>query len=232
MNGFAARLAAAAIPFGLLAFWGGLWLAAKRYPSEFDWHFMTISNLVSAAGNPAGHLWASIGIAACAIGIWCWAAQWTWSGKPHNGPPPPIGIRALRIGILCMACAAAVPQSVLRVPKGHEILALVAFFGLCVAIVQLTNQAAGRRGPATFGRRPGRAQLYAGIAAGAALLPVLLAALAQLYLDFALPQLHWVGIEWRDQGVPVYLSFAFWEWVTCAMFSGYLLVLSRLIRVR
>jgi hypothetical protein len=230
MNSFAGRLAGAATPLGLLAFWGGLWLSAQRYPSEFDWRYMTISNLVSAAGNPAGHLWASFGIAACAIGIWCWAAQWNRGRKPRTGPPRPIGIWALRTGILCMACAAAVPQSVLRVPKGHEILALLAFFGLCVAIVALTYQAAARRGTDTSGQGPGGSRLYAGIVAGAALLPVVLAALAQLYVNVELPQLHWVGLQWRDQGVPAYLSFAFWEWVTCAVFSGYLLVLSRLIR--
>jgi hypothetical protein len=229
MNSFARRLAGAATPIGLLAFWGGLWLAAKRYPSEFDWRYMTISNLVSAAGNPAGHWWASLGIAACGIGIWCWAAQWHRGGKPHDGPPPPIAIWALRAGILCMACAAAVPQSVLRVPKGHEILALLAFFGLCLAIVQLTYQAVARRGPDTFGQGAGGVRRFAGIVAGAALLPVVLAALAQLYVDVSLPQLHWVGLEWRDAGIPVYLSFAFWEWVTCAVFSGYLLVLPRFI---
>jgi hypothetical protein len=232
MNGFAGRLAGAAIPFGLLAFWGGLWLSAKRYPSEFDWRYMTISNLVSPEGNPAGHLWATFGIAACAIGIWCWPAQWGKGRRPQDGAPTALSIWALRMGILCMACAAAVPQSVLRVPKGHEILALLAFFALCVAIVQLTYQAVARRGPDTFEQGASATRLYAGIVAGAALLPVVLAALAQRHVDIALPQLHWVGLEWRDEGVPVYLSFAFWEWVTCAVFSGYLLVISRLIRSR
>jgi len=232
VNDFAGRLTGVATPFGLLAFWGGLWLSAERYPTEFDWRYMTMSNLVTAAGNPAGHLWASLGIAACAIGIWCWAAQWKSRRKRQGSPAPPIAIWALRAGILCMACASAVPQSVLRVPKGHEILALLAFFGLCLAIVQLAYQAAARRGPDTFGQGLSGARLYAGIVAGAALLPVVLAALAQLYVDVALPQLHWVGLEWREQHIPVYLSFAFWEWITCAIFSGYLLVLSRLIRAR
>jgi hypothetical protein len=232
MRGFAGRLARAATPFGLLAFWGGLWLAAERYPSEFDWRYMTISNLVSAAGNPAGHFWASLGIAACGIGILSWTAPWNWGRKPQNGPSPQIAIWALRAGILCMAGAAVVPQSVLRIPKGHEILALLAFFGLCLAIVQLTYQAAARRGPDTFGQRVDGSRLFASIVAGTALLPVALAALVQLYVEVALPKLHWVGLKWRDEGVPVYLSFAFWEWVTCAIFSSYLLALSRLIRGR
>jgi len=63
--------------------------------------------------------------------------------------------------------------------------------------------------------------------AGFAVSPILLAAVAQAYVSNALPALPWVSLEWRDRGVPVYLSFAFWEWVTCAVFSLYLLALSR-----
>ncbi|HEX9139350.1 MAG TPA: hypothetical protein VF848_06140 [Steroidobacteraceae bacterium] len=232
MSSFAGRLVLAAAPLCLLTFWGSLLLAAERYPSEFDWRYMTISNLVSAAGNPAGHLLASLGIAACGIGIWCSAAQWKPGRNPKVSPASPTTIWALRAGVLCMVIAATVPQSVLRVPKGHEILALLAFFGLCVAIVRLTYQAIARRGPDTTGQGSYGTRLYAGVVAGTALLPVVIAALAQLYVDVALPQLRWVGLDWRDAGIPAYLSFAFWEWVTCAIFSGYLLMLSRLFQGR
>jgi hypothetical protein len=30
-----------------------------------------------------------------------------------------------------------------------------------------------------------------------------------------------VGLAWRARGAPVYLSFAFWEWATCAVLSAY-----------
>jgi hypothetical protein len=63
--------------------------------------------------------------------------------------------------------------------------------------------------------------------AGFAISPIILAAVAQAYVSHALPALPWVSLEWRELGVPVYLSFALWEWVTCAVFSLYVLVLSR-----
>jgi hypothetical protein len=56
-------------------------------------------------------------------------------------------------------------------------------------------------------------------------LPILLAGCAQAYIFYVLPDLHWVGLAWRTRGVPVYLSFAVWEWVTCAVLSGYLAIL-------
>jgi hypothetical protein len=68
--------------------------------------------------------------------------------------------------------------------------------------------------------------VYACVIAGAAILPMLLVSIAQAYVSHALPQLPWVGLEWRERGVPAYLSFAFWEWVTCVVFSAYTSALS------
>jgi hypothetical protein len=63
--------------------------------------------------------------------------------------------------------------------------------------------------------------------AGFALSPIVLGAVAQAYVSHELSALPWVSLVWRKRGVPVYLSFAFWEWVTCAVFSLYVAVLSR-----
>jgi hypothetical protein len=56
--------------------------------------------------------------------------------------------------------------------------------------------------------------------------PIVLAAMAQAYVHYALPELRWVSLSWRARGVPVYLSFAFWEWVTCFVLSAYAAILS------
>jgi hypothetical protein len=53
-----------------------------------------------------------------------------------------------------------------------------------------------------------------------------LAILAQAYVSHELPELPWVNIAWRALGVRLYLSFAFWEWVTCTVFSVYMVALS------
>jgi hypothetical protein len=206
---------------GLLAFWAGLWMAARRYPSEYDWRYMSISSLVYADRNPDGYQWARVGLLLCALGGLCWTAVLSRDGRREGTGHRPVGIWALSIGYVCMVFA-LVPERVLRVPKGHEILALAAFFGQCIGIVQLTFRATERHLLRLRTRpSPVAPRLYAGLLAGTALLPILLAALAPAYVSYALPELRWVGLEWRSRGVPLYLSFTFWEWITCAIFSMY-----------
>jgi len=55
---FAQRAAYAGAAGGVLAFWCGMLIAARSYPSEYDWRYMTISSLVYAERNPNGHWWA------------------------------------------------------------------------------------------------------------------------------------------------------------------------------
>ena len=38
--------------------------------------------------------------------------------------------------------------------------------------------------------------------------------------------LPWVSLAWRARGVPVYISFAFWEWLTCLVLSAYMVILA------
>ena len=207
-------------PLGLLAFWAGLWIAARRYPTEFDWRYMSISNLLYPDRNPDGYQWAWGGLMLCALGGLCWTTVLFRDGRHGGTGRRPVGIWALLVGYVCMVCA-LVPERVLRVPKGHEILALMAFFGQCVGIVQLTFQATERSFRLRRRHFLGAPRLYAGLLAGAALLPILLAGLAPAYVSYALPGLRWVGLEWRSRGVPLYLSFTFWEWITCVVFSVY-----------
>ena len=53
----ARQMALALVLVGVVAFWGGTWMAARHYPLEYDWRYMTISSLLSAERNPVGHLW-------------------------------------------------------------------------------------------------------------------------------------------------------------------------------
>jgi len=52
---------------GLLAFWMGLTLAARSYPSEYDWRYMTISSLLYQDRNPHGYGWGRAGLAICGV---------------------------------------------------------------------------------------------------------------------------------------------------------------------
>ena len=210
---------------GVLAFWGGMFIAERSYPSEYDWRYMTISSLVYGDRNPDGYLWARAGIVLCGLAGLCWTTVLAGEGRRSNIAERPVGRWALGLGYLSMTCCALLPERQVGLPKGHDVLALAAFVGLCIGIVYSSFKAVQRS--TRLGRPAGSSRLHAGILAGIPLSPIVLAAVAQAHVARALPGLPWVGLTWRARGIPVYLSFAFWEWVTCAVFSVYMLVLSR-----
>jgi len=222
---FLRRAARAAAILGVLAFWGGMFMAASRYSSEYDWRYMPVSNLVSPDHNPAGYLWASTGTVLCSL---CWFF-WDSVCRPHEGTEVLSGgIWALRFGNICMIGASVLPKWLLPIQKGHEILAVLAFAGLCIGVVWLMFQTIKQTLLRRMRRFSGHALLYAAIVAGAAVFPIFLAGLTQAYVHYVLPELPWVNLSWRARGVPVHLSFAFWEWVTCVVLSAYMVSLSLL----
>ena len=216
----------AAAPLGVLAFWCCLWIAAERYPSEYDWRYMTISSLLYPNRNPLGYRWAWGGVALCGLGGLCWVSVLIRDAGLWNGAKRPVGVWAMGLGYLCMVCCALLPVPFLHMRRSHDALALSAFVALCIGTVQLTYRSVERSLRRRSRSFPGLSWIYACVIAGAAMLPLLLVSITQAYVSHALPQLPWVGLEWRERGVPAYLSFAFWEWITCAVFSAYTSALS------
>lgn len=216
----------AAAPLGVIAFWFCLRMAIGQFPSEYDWRYMTISSLLYPDRNPRGYLWAWSGVALCGVGGLCWVAALSLKPGSLHSRERPAGIWAMGLGYICMVCCALLPARVLHIPRSHDLLALTAFVGLCIGTVQLTYRAVERSLRRREGRVPGRPWVYGCVVAGAAVLPMVLVSVAQAYVSHALPRLPWVGLEWREQGIPAYLSFAFWEWVTCIVFSMYTSALS------
>jgi hypothetical protein len=187
-------------------------MAALRYPSEYDWRYMTVSRLLGADHDPAGYLWARAGIALCGLFGFAWAMR--------------LAQRTLQVGYFFMACAAVLPESLLRVPKGHEMLAILAFVGIWCGIVCVMFQSFVQALLRRMRSATGRARLVAAALVGAAMLPIVLAGAAQAYVYIEVPDLPWVSLAWRARGVPVYISFAFWEWLTCLVLSAYMVILA------
>jgi hypothetical protein len=190
----------ASMPLGVLIFWLGMCVAVRRFPSEYDWRYMTISMLLYPERNPAGHLWASIGLAVCGLCGLLWAVILIRDGTRN------IGI--LVVGYACMVSSSLLPERLIPIPRGHEILAITAFVCICAGLVRYAFQR-------------GRAIIVAAIPLG----PILLATITQFYLDIFRPELPWVGLVWRTRGLPLFLSFALWEWITCAVLSFYMAAL-------
>ncbi len=214
---------------GLLAYWGGMLIAGCKYPGGYDWQYTTISSLVYAERDPGGFLWARSGMWLCGMFGLYWTARLGQSSK-HWPAAQAAGVWTLAFGYGCMACCALLPEHWLGAPRGHDALALAAFMSLCIGTMRGSFTAV--YGSVKQRRLTGLPWLYAGMLACGVLAPVLLAAVTQAYVSHVLPALPWVSPVWRARGVPVYLSFAFWEWVTCAVLSFYLVVLSRTVAGR
>lgn len=206
---------------GIFAFWGGVVMAARRYPSEYDWRYMTVSSLLATDRNPAGHLWSSAGIVSCGILGFLWATLSMQQSRLLGAAERPRGFRAFQLGYICTAIAAALPDRLVPLPKAHEILAILAFTGLCYGVVGTFQNGILRRI-----RRSSRGGRFWGpVLACAVVSPVVLAAVSLAYVFLARPDLPWVNLSWRARGVSLLLSFAFWEWVTCGVLSAYMAVL-------
>ncbi len=211
---------------GVLAFWAGMLMAGQRYPSEYDWRYMPVSNLLSPSRNPTGYLWASVGTVLYSLCGLFWVGMLAQRRK-HDGMAVRLsGIMALQFANFCMLIAVLLSRWLHRIHKGHEILAVLAFAGLLIGMIRMMFQTIVRTLLRRMSRFSGHARLYAAILASAAVFPIVLAGLIQTYVRFVLPDLPWVNLSWRARGVPAYLSFAFWEWVTCVVLSAYMVILS------
>jgi hypothetical protein len=196
---------------GLLAFWAGLGLAARSYPSAYDWRYMTISSLLYQERNPHGYLSGRAGLATCGV---C-GLYWVLKSVRGRG----FTTATLAAGYGCMALCALLPSPLLGVPKSHEVLALMAFIAVCVGVTRLSF-AALAGGRQVLGQADLR-RLGALTVSSLPLLPVILALAAEIYAAHA--HLPWVSLAWRARGIPVALSFAFWEWLACALYTAFLL---------
>jgi len=185
-------------------FAAGVAAAARDYPGGFDWPYMVASTLASPTDNPAGGMWFA--------GAWTvsMAMLWWCASLLKRRLPPWVSrfarwaYDALQFGLICFALVGLdmlLGRVVSRhIHKGHEIFALVAFFGTYLGVL---GSLAGVLRDRRFHVLP---VLVVAI-------PLIGVGITQAWLYFEQRNLGWVDESWRAQGVPVWLSFAFWQWL-------------------
>src|SRR5580704_18028637 len=67
MSAARSTLARVLMWIGLCGFWVSLAIAYSQFPGDFDWRYMTVSNLFSSKHNPQGYLWGTAGVALCGL---------------------------------------------------------------------------------------------------------------------------------------------------------------------
>ncbi|MGO8987288.1 MAG: DUF998 domain-containing protein [bacterium] len=212
------------LPVGWFTFFGGVWLAAHRFPAEYDWRYMTISRLLSADENPHGY-WA-IALGTSLSGL----IQIPLSGffyERLRGTSPwgaRLGWVFMVLGWAAMILTGIIPKHPSFFPKAHDVLAFAAFMGLVLSVVVNTGlvvqQGFLRAAPKDSATSWSWISLMV-----LALIPLSGTSLSQLYLYLFGRGLGRASLVWRDRGVPFVLSLAFWEWLTCIFLVVYLMLL-------
>jgi hypothetical protein len=181
--------------------------AMARFPDGFDWAYTVISKLASRKHNPAGGVWLSAALLTAMLLLWPVTSHLARAaaGRPRA---PRLPVAALRVGLAGAALLGL--EGLLHLDfsrvarKGHELLALLTFLGLYCGVLGLYSHRI-------------RQQTRFLLPALLVVLPLFAIGLSQLALYVGQRELGWVNTSWRELGVPVWLSFAFWQWAAVAL---------------
>lgn len=181
---------------------GGASLAAAAFPGGFDWAYEVMSALASRKHNPAGSFWFAGGLA---IGMGLLFPMTYRFSKDALGETRSERVGAKFIwGGLVFGVLVGLERLVFFhlsdvIGKAHEALALFSFLSLFGGLLLLAL---------TRGRRAGGG----GWSALAVVLPLVAIGASQLAVYLDQRDLGWVDTDWRRMGVPLWYSFAFWQW--------------------
>jgi len=199
----------------------GFIMAAKHYPGGFDWAYTVVSALASQKHNPEGSVWFAGAFGLSMVLLWPYVTSLKKNLCPFLPATAKYAIATLRFGLIC-GVVLGIERLLIRdlsamVDKAHEFIALLAFLGFYFGTLGLLFQVMLRH------------RIY--------ILPVLLVAsplvaigVTQLWLYIYQRDLGWVDTSWREMGIPIWLSFAFWQWLAIG-FLGLGLILLVFIRI-
>jgi hypothetical protein len=198
----------------------GILSAAARYPGSFDWTYTVISALASRKHNPDGAAWFAGAIAVAMASLWPVVNALVRDGFSGTRVPRWVEV-ALRAGVVCGTLVGAERlvfdhfSNVVR--KGHELIALVAFLSFYAGIVGLYAHRVKQRRASP-------------VSAAVVLVPLLGVGFREGYLYFAQRSIGWTGYDWKGTGAPLWLSFAWWQWLAASLLwlaLGHLLATAR-----
>ncbi|TDI41912.1 MAG: hypothetical protein E2P02_14105 [Acidobacteria bacterium] len=200
-------------------------LAARRFPGGFDWVYTVMSTLASRRHNPDGAVFFAAGLVLSLALLWPVTA-WIRECEAAAHRLARLGLRSFQLGIV-LGVAVGLERLFFYdlsqiVRKGHEVLAVLSFLCLYAGVLALQIHRVRLRQVSSW------PTLFA-------IGPLVAIGLSQLGLYLDQRDLGWVDTSWREMGVPLWLSFAFWQWLaTAALWAsfGHLVISGRSSRVK
>lgn len=189
----------------LLVLGAGMILAARDFPGGYDWSYTVVSALASRRHNPAGSFWFAGALALSMALLWPYLSVLKRGLLLQRPGATKFLIGAVRTGIAC-GVFVGVERLLIRdissewIKGSHELLALITFMALHVGIFGLLIQAAHRQ------------KIYI-IPAFIVAVPLIAMIASPIWMALDPRDLGWVGPDWRELGIPLWLSFAFWQWL-------------------
>lgn len=174
-------------------------ISSALYPTFYDWQYTVVSALASPKHNPQGYAYLSAGIALSMGMLLPYASSLTVSGSAERR-----SVRALKVGlafgILTGVESWANPAWPDSLDKVHEALALFCFLFTYGGVL----------GYAIYRAKADRRLIWPAILIVA---PIASIGICQLTLYLDQRDLGWVDQSWREMGIPLWQSFAFWQWI-------------------
>ena len=211
-------------PLATLCLIIGIAIAAHYLDGAFNWRYRTLSSLGSASNNPRGYTYCCLGLmVSFSMGLPL-CGYFRVRFEPIAPRAARFSDRSLKIGFLGVVAVGferLFSQGLaLHTYKLHEYLSVITFFGLLLGIAGfwlcLTRWLLLQRQWSVWALS-GLSFVSVG--------PILGTGLSQAYLYFIPNDFGWVGPHWAELGIPLYLSFAFWEWLTVVGIFIYLFLI-------
>ncbi len=182
----------------LLVMLTGILLSAQYYPGDFDWAYTVASALMSQKHNPNGSAWFGVAMSGSTFLLWFYVSVLRQSIPGVNK-----SFKFIQLGLVCgmlLGLERLIFYDLSRlIHKAHELIALLTFAGLYFGIIGVMVR---------LWQQDRRARMLVLLAA----IPLSIVSIQLFYLYLTQRHLGWVNVTWREMGIPIWVSFAFWQW--------------------
>lgn len=187
----------------LLVMCFGSVIAAQYYPGGYDLFYNVASALASHKHNPDGSVWFAASLSLSMVLLWVYVSSLSiklTAILPESG----FSITAIRIGLVSGFFLGAERLFVYDLSswlyKSHETLAIFTLLGLYIGILglllKLINRSKRNLLPVLL-----------------IVSPLMIISIRGFWLYLDQHDIGWVNTNWREKGIPLWLSFAFWQWL-------------------